>query len=381
MRRLLLLYYSRLFLPVLTACLLLAPLAEAKGPPPGKGGGGGDAVTTTYSGEATAVDITLKTFLLGETRVVLNNTGMLDASGGMREKGISAVAETGLVNVGADILSASVVGSGDMTHAQSTVVGLDVSVLGLLTVSAAVLEAQAQTHCTDEGVATSGSSRLVGLRINGYDIQVSGHPNQTVDIPGLARVVINEQIIDQNTVVTNALHISLLDNHLLYGAISADVVISHARAGITCGDTFVCPVKDFVTGGGQLDVAGGRLSFGMVGGLKANGLSGHFNGVDHRSGGPHIRAHELSDYVLVDALTRRLDYVCDGTGNSLCRVTVTDAGEPGRADHFAIMSGGYAESGLLSRGNLQLHKPGQCAAQDDGGGKGGGNGGGKGKKK
>lgn len=139
----------------------------------------------------------------------------------------------------------------------------------------------------------------------------------------------------------------MLDNHLLYGAISADVVISHARAGITCGDTFVCPVKDFVTGGGQLDVAGGRLSFGMVGGLKANGLSGHFNGVDHRSGGPHIRAHELSDYVLVDALTRRLDYVCDGTGNSLCRVTVTDAGEPGRADHFAIMSGGYAESGCF----------------------------------
>ena len=239
MRRLLLLYYSRLFLPVLTACLLLAPLAEAKGPPPGKGGGGGDAVTTTYSGEATAVDITLKTFLLGETRVVLNNTGMLDASGGMREKGISAVAETGLVNVGANILSASVVGSGDMTHAQSTVVGLDVSVLGLLTVSAAVLEAQAQTLCIDQDVVTSGSSRLVGLRINGYDIQVSGHPNQTVEIPGLASVVINEQIIDQNTVVTNALHISLLDNHLLYGAISADVVISHARAGITCGDTFV----------------------------------------------------------------------------------------------------------------------------------------------
>ena len=84
--------------------------------------------------------------------------------------------------------------------------------------------------------------------------------------------------------------------------------------------------------------------------------------------------------MLVDALTRRLDYVCDGTGNSLCQVTVTDAGEPGRADYFAIMSGGYTESGLLSRGNLQLHKPGQCAV-DDGGGKGGGNGGGKGKKK
>lgn len=376
MRRSLLLYESRRWLALLAACLLLAPAVYAKGPPPGKGGGGGDAVTTTYSGEATAVDITLNTFLLGETRVVLNNTGMLDAGGGMREKGVSAVAETGLVNVSANILTASVVGSGDMTHAQAMVVGLDVSVLGLLTVSAAVLDAEAETRCTDQGVTTTGASRLVGLRINGYDIQVSGHPNQTIDIPGLASVVINEQIIEQNTVVTNALHITLLDDHLLYGAVSADVVISHARAGITCGDTFVCPVKDFVTGGGQLDVAGGRLSFGMVGGQKANGLSGHFNAIDHRSGGPHIRAHELSDYLLVDVLTRQLDYVCEGTGNSLCRVTVTDAGEPGRADDFAILSGGYAESGLLSRGNLQLHKPGQCAAQE-----GGGKGGGKGKKK
>ncbi len=305
---------------------------------------------------------------------------MLDASGGMREAGLNAVAETGLVNVSASVLSASVTGSGDLTHASATVVGLEVSVLSLLNISASVLQANANTQCASDSVSTSASSHLAGLSINGKAIVVSGKPNQTVSIDGLASVIINEQIIEENTVVTNALHVKLLDNHLIYGALSADVVISHAAAGITCGDTFVCPVKDFVTGGGQLDVAGGRLSFGMVGGLKPNGLSGHFNAVDHRSDGPHIKGTTVSSYSFVDDLTRRLVYGCTGTTNSNCTVTVSDHGEPGINDTLSIQSGAYSEAGTLARGNIQLHKPGQCdGSTSDGGGKGNGNG--KGKKK
>jgi len=376
--------------PALIALVLAIPsITQAKGSPPGKGGGGGGSLTTTYSGEATAVDITLNTFLLGETKIVLSDTGQLDASGGMIEKGLSESLQTGLVDIGVSVLSTSVTGSGDLTHANATVVGLELSVLDALTVSASVLQANASTQCLSGEVNAQGDSHIAELVINGHDITVTGEPNQQVNIPGVASVIINEQILSGSTMETNALHISLLgDGEPLLGLIdlgldklvSADVVISHAKAGITCGDVYVCPVKDFVTGGGQLDVAGGKLSFGMVGGLKPNGLSGHFNAVDHRSGGPHIKAGSVSDYLLVDVVTRELAYDCSGTNSSTCLVTVSDRGEPGVNDSLAIESGNYSEAGTLARGNIQLHKPGHCDATD-GGGSGGGKGNGKGKKK
>ena len=375
-------------LPAVIALALIIPsTTQAKGPPPGKGGGG--SLTTTYSGDATAVDITLNTVLLGETRIVLSDTGQLDASGGMIEKGLSESVQTGLVDLGVSVLSTSVTGSGDLTHANATVVGLELSVLDALTVSASVLQANASTQCLSGEVNAQGDSHIAQLVINGEDIIVTGEPNQTISIPGVASVIINEQIISGRTIETNALHISLLEeDEPLLGLIdlgldtlvSADVVISHAKAGITCGDTYVCPVNDFVTGGGQLDVAGGTLSFGMVGGLKPNGLSGHFNAVDHRSGGPHIKAGSVSDYTLIDDVTRELAYGCSGTNSSTCLVTVSDRGEPGVNDSLAIESGNYSEAGTLARGNIQLHKPGQCDA-GDGGDSGGGKGNGKGKKK
>ena len=389
MRRFLLVLKTLCLLPLVTAMVLAIPsMTQAKGPPAGKGGGGGGQATT-YSGDATAVDITLNTFLLGETKIVLSDTGQLDASGGMIEKGLSEQLQTGLVDLGVSILSTSVTGSGDLTHANATVVGLDLSVADALTISASVLQADSSTQCLSGDVSAEGASHIAQLVINGHDIMISGAPNQTVNIPGVASIIINEQIFAGNTVETNALHVKVLNDdepvlglldlgldHLL----SAEVIISHTKAGITCGDTFVCPVKDFVTGGGQLEVAGGKLSFGMVGGLKPNGLSGHLNVVDHRSGGPHIKGSSVSEYTVIDEVTRELVYGCSGTGDGTCTVTVADRGEPGVNDSFAIQSGVYSEAGTIARGNIQLHQPGQC---DDGGsdGDGGTKGKGNGKKK
>lgn len=390
MRRFLLVLKTLWRLSLATAMVVALPvITEAKGPPAGKGGGGG-STTTTYSGEATAVDITLNTFLLGETKVVLSDTGQLNASGGMIEKGLSETVQTGLVDLGVSVLSTSVTGSGDLTHANATVVGLELSVLDVLTISASVLQADSSSQCLSGDADTQAASHIAELAINGQAITVSGQPNQTVSIPGVASIVINEQIFSGNSVETNALHVTLLgDDDPLLGLIdlgldrllSADVIISHTKAGITCGDTYVCPVKDFVTGGGQLEVAGGKLSFGMVGGLKPNGLSGHLNLVDHRSAGPHIKGSSVSEYTVLDEVTRKLVYGCSGTGNSTCTVTVADRGEPGVNDSLSILSGGYAEAGTIARGNIQLHKPGQCDAGStdggdgsDGGGKGKGNG-------
>lgn len=387
MRRLPYLLKNLLLLPLMSAVVLSIPLiSQAKGPPAGKGGGGG-GVATAYSGDATAVDITLNTLLLGESKVVLSDTGQLDASGGQIEEGINGAVHTGIVDLDVSILSASVTGSGDLTHANATVVGLQLTVGGALTISASVLQANATTQCVSGDVNAEGDSHIAELVINGQEITITGEPNQTVNIPGVTSIVINEQIVNGSTIETNALHVTLLDGSPLLGLLdlgldrllSADVVISHAKAGITCGDTFVCPVKDFVTGGGQLEVAGGKISFGMVGGLKPKGLSGHFNAVDHRAGGPHIKAGSVSNYLILDEVTRELTYNCSGTNDSTCLVTVADNGEPGINDTLAIQSGNYSEAGTIARGNIQLHQPGQCGTSTDDDSSGGGNGKGNGK--
>ncbi|MDX1805330.1 MAG: choice-of-anchor P family protein [Alcanivorax sp.] len=368
---------SHLLLAAIAAVMLvLSPTIEAKGPPSGKGGGGGggSVTTTQYSGAATALNISLDTFLLGHTSVVLSDAGMLDASGGMQENSLVSVDQSGLVSVQATILGASTVGSGDLTHSQATIVGLHINVLGLLDIGATVLQSNAQMQCTSNGSVPTGSSVLAGLTINGQSINISGQPNQGIKIDGIASIIVNEQIADSNSITVNALHVKLLDSTLLYGAISADVVVSHAVAGILCGDTANCPVKDFITGGGRLQLDGGTLSFGMVGGLKANGLSGHFNAVDHRSGGPHITAHTLTDYQAVDSVTRQLTYDCNGV-NSPCVITAEENVEPGSNDTLTIDSADFYANSKLIGGNLQLHTP-HCGSSGGGGG-----GGGHGKKK
>ena len=48
----------------------------------------------------------------------------------------------------------------------------------------------------------------------------------------------------------------------------------------------------------------------------------------------------------------------NGQSGFMYQVDVTDKGEPGRDDDFTIhLSDGYAASGSLSGGNIQLHVP------------------------
>jgi len=55
--------------------------------------------------------------------------------------------------------------------------------------------------------------------------------NTVIEIPGLARIVVDEQNFANGRLVVNALHITV--GGILSPLVNADVVISHAEAGIT----------------------------------------------------------------------------------------------------------------------------------------------------
>ncbi len=359
---------------IAAVAMCLASASVLANPKPKDGNDGGSE--PSYIGSATALDVSVNLLLVDE-RIVLSDTGQLDSSGGSKDESLINVDE-GVVK--ASVLHATTVGSGNRTDSMAVTaeLGLDLSSLGVdLNINATVLQAVASAECTNGSPVLSGYSDIIGLTINGMPIEASGEPNQTLDIGGLIKVTVNEQVETDNSITVTALRVVVLG---ALGTPVAEVVISRAEAGLICGsgpDGECPPAADFVTGGGFFsDEYGQRVNFGMNGGVFPNGdMKGRFNLV---APGHHIRGSSVVDYRIVDATTRELDYVADDNGTTFCTVTVADNGEPGRSDTFGIScDSGYSASGTLSQGgNIQLHKPKSCKTDDDSKG-GNGNKGGK----
>lgn len=302
---------------------------------------------TMFSGQATVVRATV----LGTT-TVLSDTGPLPESGGALEESLLEAEVPGLLTARA--LHASTVGQGNESRSEASVADLGLTVGGN-TIAAEFLAARASAVCGPSGPTTSGSSEIVGLRINGQPIVVSGEPNQTIDLPlGTGKIIINEQTSTRpGDVTVNALHV------IVNGV--ADVVISSAHADVSCKPTCNQKVGDFVTGGGWITgtPSGSRGNFGVAGGLKHGSLWGHLVFIDHGSGGPKVKGTGVTAYSGAGN-TRHIEGTAEVNGQSgfTYEVDVTDNGEPGRDDTFSLrLSNGYTASGKLAGGNIQLHKP------------------------
>ena len=121
----------------------------------------------------------------------------------------------------------------------------------------------------------------------------------------------------------------------------------------------VCSGK--VTGGGEIDVAGGVASFGFIAQIKAAGgaPSGNLEYQNHASG---LNVHSQSiTSLVVSGTTATFAGDCTKNGTQPCTfsVTVQDNGEPGKnVDRFTItVSGEPVEGGTapIIRGNIQIH--------------------------
>jgi hypothetical protein len=116
--------------------------------------------------------------------------------------------------------------------------------------------------------------------------------------------------------------------------------------------------SDRVTGGGYIKVGHGNANFGVTGGIRKGAFRGHLTYIDH-STGMKVKGTGVTAYVVVDAKTRRIEGTAKINGVAgTYKVVVSDNGEPGKKkDSFNItLSSGYAASGTLAGGNIQLHK-------------------------
>jgi len=103
---------------------------------------------------------------------------------------------------------------------------------GVPTITADVIRAQANSDCTNPPDAKG--SFFQNLKIAGTtipDTLALNQPNRVIEIPGVAKVIVNEQHPTANGrgIVVNGLHI-IGESPLLRG----DLVISHATSGVVC---------------------------------------------------------------------------------------------------------------------------------------------------
>jgi hypothetical protein len=317
--------------------------------PSGGGGSGGTAKKNNlYSGQATAI----RANVLG-IQTVLSETQPLPQTGGAEENNLLVASVPNLLT--ARVLHAATIGQGDRSRSEASVADLNLTVAGN-TISAGFLMARASALC---GPVLAGSSELVGLNINGQVIQVSGSPNQTIQLPLGGKVVINEQSSSTNggygAITVTALHV-IIDG-------VADVIISRAHADIKCpSGPPLCNGGDFITGGGWITgtPSTAKGNFGIAGGIKNGAYWGHLTYIDHANQSPKVKATAITNYIVVNNTTRRIEGNCeiDGQSGYTFIAIVSDNGEPGTNDAFSLaLSNGYTASGTLNGGNIQLHKP------------------------
>ncbi len=177
----------------------------------------GSGAAADVSGQARAVQATV----LGIT-TVLADTGTLGGPDDARE----AALLTGSIPMlgGVKVTHATTISSGlngvEAVASEASLGNLNLGISGNV-VSADFVMAQARTPLSG---ASTGTSSIDGLAVNGQPVPVSGAPNQTIPIVG-GRIVINEQQASASGMVVNALHI-VVDG-------LADVVIASATSGIT----------------------------------------------------------------------------------------------------------------------------------------------------
>lgn len=177
----------------------------------------------TFGGRAVAAGATL----LGDlAEVVVSDTGELPSTGGSIAGALVDAKLDGVLTASA--ASSSVRSATAATDGHAEIAKVRLGLAGL-DVSADVLASDAVASCTASGAAFSGTSTITNLVVAGLPITVDGTPNQTIDIRGILRLVINEQRVDATGLTVSALHVSVLS--VLE---AADVTIARSRANISC---------------------------------------------------------------------------------------------------------------------------------------------------
>ena len=308
---------------------------------------------TSFSGEAFGASVSV----LGGAPITCGDTGMLDSSGGMKN---ASETPPVILPIGtAAICDAFTLGFDSTAKSGATIADLSITIPPLeptFAVTADFVMANSMATCKNGVASVSGSSDITNLVLDGLGNFTNPLPNTNVPNNLGLTITLNEQTGTSNSITVNAIHISEA------GVI--DVIISSAHSDITCAAPAPHVQHDFMTGGGWIQLSGGKGTFGFVAGFKDHSLtpSGHLTYIDH-STGMKVMSTDVMHYgnslSCPDANQRTFsgDARINGISGYTYTVCATDIGEPGAGNDLFNMtlSTGYSASGTLGGGNIEIH--------------------------
>lgn len=325
------------------------------------GSAGTAQAANSVSGEAYGVFVNVgnssAAVIVGKTpRVVLPPDGGMDEEQAARIS-IPAV----LTSETLTVITTGAIGA-DTAGAQSSATVEQVDLLnGLIT---AKLVVAMSSSAGDGTTATSNAegSTLIDLAVNGVPMgDVTPAPNTRVEIPGVATVILNEQISSGDGVLTTALTVNMI-HVVLNGALQGDIVVASAHSDVNFAPA-PRPANAFMTGGGRLGTGRDIATFGFNAGPRDGVLLGQLQYIDHAKA-LNVHGTSIDSFSLIEG-TPCVTFsgsarVNNTDGFSFTVTEACDNGEPGVGrDTLAISVSGpglsYSRSGVLTGGNLQLH--------------------------
>src|SRR2546427_6027479 len=207
----------------LTCLLLILGVAWGSpawpAPPSNKPGGGPPDQTTTTAGTSTAaagvtysgrafgafVNVNLLGLVVGPE--YLSDTGELPPSGGLLTNQLETVSVPGVLS--ATLMPTMTSGANGVARSEASLAELMVLPGNAAQVTASFVRAESEATCS----GVRGATEAVDVTFAGQSIVVDPFaPNQTFDIPGVARLVINEQKTSTGggtqDITANAIHLT-----------------------------------------------------------------------------------------------------------------------------------------------------------------------------
>jgi hypothetical protein len=288
------------------------------------------------------------------TTTLISDTGSLPSSGGKREKILLSAEAAGVLQAG--VASASTVGFGNKVVSSASIANLRLDVGGNL-ITARLLTSRAMAVQVSGTPMIDGDSLILGLRVNGKDIVVSGAPNQKIALPN-GRILINQHFrADSASLTVIALRV-MVDG-------VADILIARANAGlggctacppVTCPGTPTCPKDDVITGTGIM--ASTKADFSLAVFVTAGLPSGEFVFSDPAAG-IKLKSTSITKVTVLSEGKRIIEGKAklNGSQDVLFAIEPTDNGEPGSLDTLKVaISTGFTASGNLQVGFIRVTK-------------------------
>jgi hypothetical protein len=192
-----------------------------------------------FSGRAIGAVGTVKAGTVNASIVLADN--QMSCNGVPQEETVASVNNPSPIKLVSQTVATYTLGRDNTSTSTASIQNLNLGIPDLnIKVSAIATNAQVHcdfvpTHSTPSGLrakyTVTGGSDIGTVSINGEGTAITGEANQTIEVPGVATIIFNEQIRSSHSIIVSGVHIKLLDES--YPA-NGDIVLAYSRAKITC---------------------------------------------------------------------------------------------------------------------------------------------------